>query len=106
MLGAACILSACSLSVDETQTARTQMLGMKKSELLDCAGLPTRDAYGAAKETLTYVRTEMHGDFAFTCQADFTIYRDRVEHVAYEGLERRLFGPPTPCINIVKSCLK
>ena len=105
-LGLIALVVACTPRVDDTQTARTQMIGMPKAELLQCAGEPTRDAYSAAKETLTYVRTEKHGDAVLTCQADFMVYRGHVDHVTYVGLKKHPSGPPSPCLNIVKACIK
>ena len=100
-------LSACiGPVVDETQSARTQMVGMSKAELVACAGQPTSEHYSAAVQKVTYVRTEGQGNAERSCRADFDVYRDRVAHVSYVGLVQNTNGPPSPCVNIVSTCLK
>ena len=101
----AAMLYACA-PVDATQTARTQLVGMPKADFVSCAGEPTRDRYFAGKEELTYVRTEKHDNKTFTCTAEILFYRGHVEHVSYSGIERPIFGPETPCSNIVNTCLR
>jgi hypothetical protein len=92
--------------VDETQSARTQMVGMSKADLVACAGPPTGEHYSAGVQKMTYVRTEGKGKAERSCRADFAVYRDHVAHVTYVGLVQSKSGPPSPCVNIVNACLK
>ena len=100
-------LTACAGPVvDETQSARTQMVGMSKADLVACAGPPTAEHYSAAVQKMTYVRSEGKGKAERSCRADFAVYRDHVAHVSYVGLVQKKSGPASPCVNIVKACLK
>jgi len=101
------VLTACvGPVVDETQSARTQMVGMSKADLVACAGPPTAEHYSAAMQKMTYVRSEGQGKAERSCRADFAVYRDHVAHVSYVGLVHTKDGPASPCVNIVSACLK
>ena len=70
-------LTACAGPVvDQTQSARTQMVGLSKAELVACAGPPTSEHYSVAVQKMTYVRSEKRGKSVISCQADFAVYRD------------------------------
>jgi len=96
----------CGPYVDATQQARTQLVGLSERDLIACAGEPDARSPLIGKEQLTYVLTERHRNLDFSCKADFIVYRGHVEHVSYRGIERPVFGPETPCINIVSQCLQ
>lgn len=100
------LLAACAPRIDGTQQAETQLIGTPKWELMACAGTPDRTKTAAGKEHLTYIRTEKHNNVTFSCRAEFILYRGEVEHVSYDGIDRPLLGPVTPCANIVRQCLK
>jgi len=100
------LLTACGPRVDATQQARTQMVGMERADLVSCAGEPSRRSVVGGTEVLTYVRTENQGGVTRSCRTDVRLYRNHVQHVSYEGMEHNLFGPETPCVNIVQACLR
>jgi len=107
IIAALAALTACAGPVvDGTQSARTQMVGMSKADLLACAGTPTAEHYSAAVEKMSYVRTEGKGKAERSCRADFAVYRGHIAHVSYDGLVLKKDGPPSPCTNIVQACLK
>lgn len=129
MLGvlAALALTACVNTYAETALdARQALIGMPKSVLLSCAGVPERQATVDNREFLTYAsdRIEsrqtgmmMYGGrhhfawefpqtqvYSESCEATFTLRNGRVERLVYGG--DAIQGAYSQCYMIVRNCME
>lgn len=112
------LLAACS-SLDNTKAehARTALIGMKRGDLMACAGQPyataqKRDGKKRLLETITYRRafyekTEKYGSRLRTCNAAFSLTEGRVTRLDYSGTSGgTVFNRYHLCLALVERCMK
>ena len=129
------LLAACaSTRSDQAALARTALVGLPKSDLLNCAGAPWRSYLDSGVEYLTYVSQSVDGTYGTSvglgygfgsgrtayglgfglplgtdvrssyCEATFRIEEGRVSGVNYVG-DSGYGGQYSECFSIVESCL-
>ena len=116
-------LSGCAEPIESglAERAQTEMIGMTKSTLLKCAGVPSKSAVDGDRQYLNYSSVSMstvEGSGSLrTCEATFILLDNRVESISYRPAGRamtkdaldKLFGAGGrfhECWPIVQNCVK
>lgn len=105
----ACMGSAgCSVykRVKQSETASSELIGLSKTDLLSCAGVPVRTQKINDLEFLTYTTGRSRGWSDRYCEVTFTIKNDVVEKLSYSGNTGSRFSQGEQCAYIVAPCLR
>ena len=115
-------LSGCKYNrVKTAQAAKTELIGMSKTELLSCAGVPDKTARSNGVEFLSYrsggetsysantiygynATTFINSNYKF-CDIKITIEDDRVQSIKYSGNTGGLFTPGEQCGYVLENCI-
>ena len=112
------LLSGCSSIATH---ARTELIGMTRSDLISCAGVPDKSVTLPDREVLQFEQNQqvqgpldIKGPMSLelslggkgTCHAVVTLRRGVVSVVGYTGPSGTLLGPYAACVPILKGCLK
>ncbi|MFT8850182.1 hypothetical protein [Acetobacter orientalis] len=112
-----CLLASCS---SIPRRAQHDLIGMPKSDLLACAGVPDRQAVTADGEVLEYRQDQqVQGPFTIktpinfeldvgghgTCHMVVALHGKLVAKIHYTGPSATLMGPYAACTPLVKSCV-
>jgi hypothetical protein len=115
-------LSGCKYNrVKTAQAAKTELIGMSKTELLSCAGVPDKAARSNGVEFLSYrsggetsysantiygynTTTFINSNYRF-CDITITLENDRVQSVKYSGKTGGLFTPGEQCAYVLENCV-
>ncbi len=87
------------------ERAKTELVGMKKSDLLACAGVPLRQATEGPFEYLSYSASSRILRTRY-CEATFTLKDGVVQKLVYAGRTGGLLSGDEQCALIVGNCLK
>ena len=117
LLPALIILSSCSGMATQ---ARTELIGMQRSDLISCAGVPDKSVTLPDREVLQFEQNQqvqgpldIKGPMSLelslggkgTCHAVVTLREGVVSGVGYTGPSSTLLGPYAACVPILKGCL-
>ena len=117
LLPALIMLSSCS---EIATHARTELIGMSRSDLISCAGvpddreaLPDREILEWRQDQQVQGPLDIKGPLSLelsvgghgTCHAVVTLRNGVVSGVGYTGPSGTLLGPYAACVPIVKGCL-
>ena len=121
-LFAALCLSACASHQRANVAARaqTEMIGMSKKDLYQCAGVPVRQEQVDDLEFLTYAgggdsttaaiatsrRTAVSKTAHRYCEATFVLKDVVVQKVSYQGRTGGLLSKGEQCAFIVENCIQ
>lgn len=112
-----CALTSCS---SIPRRAQHDLVGMPKSDILACAGVPDRQASTKGGEVLEYRQDQqVQGPFTIktpinfeldvgghgTCHMILEFRADRVTRVHYTGPSSTLLGRYAACTPLVRGCL-
>jgi hypothetical protein len=104
--------------------AKTEMVGMNREAILDCAGPPERVIRTGEKELLVYFIGDervsarrlaplgLGGPMGFSgadetnCEVSFVLVEGRVSEVRYRGGTGGLFSRAANCASILRYCVK
>ena len=101
--------------------AQTELVGMKRADVISCAGVPDKTETLPDREILQYQQDQpVQGPFDFkgpmslelsvgghgTCHAVLTLREGVVSSVGYTGPSGTLLGPYAACVPILKGCVK
>ena len=113
------LLLTCSCSGLATQ-ARTELIGMQRSDLISCAGVPDKSVSLPDREVLQFEQNQqvqgpldIKGPMSLelslggkgTCHAIVTLRRGVVSGVGYTGPSGTLLGPYAACVPILRGCV-
>ena len=117
LLPALVMLSSCS---EIATHARTELIGMSRSDLISCAGVPDKSVSLPDREVLQYEQNQqvqgpldIKGPMSLelslggkgTCHAVVTLRNGVVSGVGYTGPSGTLLGPYAACVPIVRGCV-
>ena len=117
LLPALIMLSSCSGMAAQ---ARTELIGMPRSDLISCAGVPDKSVTLPDREVLQFEQNQqvqgpldIKGPMSLelslggkgTCHAVVTLREGIVSGVGYTGPSSTLLGPYAACVPILKGCL-
>jgi hypothetical protein len=127
-LGVLVALAASGCAVQQraavANKAQTQMVGMSKTELLSCAGVPVRQAQADDLEFFTYTgggdstsvayggTTSRRTTYAFGkrmqryCEVTFVLRAGVVERVNYNGRTGGALSRGEQCAFVVENCVR
>jgi len=114
-------LASCSVERNRTaETAATSLVGLSRSDLYRCAGLPHRQAVIDGIEFATY-DNQLSSSNALTlpfigggltqgtsnyCRTTFTLEKGAVSSVTYAGASGPFYAEHEQCAYTVQACLK
>ena len=114
------LLLTCSCSTIATH-ARTELIGMPRSDLISCAGVPDKSVTLPDREVLQFEQNQqvqgpldIKGPMSLelslsgkgTCHAVVTLKEGVVSGVGYTGPSGTLLGPYAACVPIVRGCVR
>ena len=114
------LLLTCSCSGIATQ-AKTDLIGMPRSDLISCAGVPDKSVLLPDREVLQFEQNQqvqgpldIKGPMSLelslggkgTCHAVVTLRAGVVSGVGYTGPSGTLLGPYAACVPILRGCLR
>ena len=128
IVAAALALGACSQfeNQERAERARSELIGMSRGQLVECAGQPDRVVQSGNLETLIYLHGEQRrmvgepdpqgtgmqtsapiANSTPWCEATFTVESSRVTNVRYRGQTGGLItGAQNVCGEIVYHCVR
>ena len=91
------------------ETAKSELIGLSKTDILSCAGVPIRSEKVNDMEFLTYVSDATGIGFFHRskryCEVTFTLRNGVVEKVSYSGNTGGRFTEDEQCAHVLKSCI-
>ncbi|MFH2066288.1 MAG: hypothetical protein ABIK15_13895 [Pseudomonadota bacterium] len=109
---AMCIVATgCSIRqrVKMAERAPSELVGLAKTDLLSCAGVPVRSEKIDDFEFLTYTSGNTREFFCRSgryCEVTFTLKNNIVEKVTYAGNTGGPFSQGEQCAYVIAPCLK
>jgi hypothetical protein len=104
-------ISGCAVHkrMEIAESAKTELVGLSKKDLLSCAGVPTRSDKVDDMEFLTYGSDATGIGFFHRskryCEVTFTLKNGVVEKVSYSGNTGGRFTEDEQCAYVIKSCM-
>jgi hypothetical protein len=105
------VTTGCSIHqrVKMAERAPSELVGLAKTDLLSCAGVPARSEKIDDLEFLTYTTGGTSGFFCHSgryCEVTFTLKNSIVEKVTYAGNTGGPFSEGEQCAYVIAPCLK
>jgi hypothetical protein len=116
------MLSSCAIQrANISNEAKTEMIGMSKSDLLMCAGVPSREYKDNGVEFLSYdsggdsiggaianntTNTAIFAKKRKYCIATFAIEDNKIVKINYQGRTGGLLTAGEQCAFVVEGCIK
>ncbi len=118
------VLSGCAVQRSmEATRAKTELVGLTRAQLFNCAGVPARQASENGVEYLVYSAVgsskisgmgQTFGNAALFsgrsnpryCEATFTVMNGRVTRIMYSGKTGGLLSKDNACFPIIENCLR
>jgi hypothetical protein len=94
---------------DTAAFAQTELAGLSRAEILECAGKPTRTAKTGDTESLIYISNADGGSASSredSCEVTFIFRRGYVEKVQYSVSDVGVFGNGDQCGYVVQRCMR
>ncbi len=85
------------------QRAKTELIGLSKSELLTCAGVPVRSATEAELEFMSYGASSY--GWGNSCVVTFVLKNGAVKTISYSGRTGRRRQNGEQCAYAIANCL-
>lgn len=111
LLAVGAMSSGCAVMkrVDIADNAKSELVGLSKTDLLSCAGVPVRSETVGDMEFLTYVsesdKLTLFRRGKRYCEVTFTLKNGIVENVSYAGNTGGRFTKGEQCAYILESCM-
>jgi hypothetical protein len=104
--------------------AKTELVGMSREEVLDCAGPPERVIKSGKRELLVYFAGDespaarnlaptgldapgiFHGGHEANCEVTFVLEEGRVSELRYQGQTGGIFTRNSRCAAILRYCMR
>ena len=112
ILGLFACVSGCAVHkrMKMAETAKSELVGLSKTDLLSCAGVPIRSEKINDMEFLTYVSDATGIGFFHRskryCEVTFTLKDGVVEKVSYSGNTGGRFTKDEQCAYVIVSCIE
>ena len=102
------IVTGCSIArraerAELAERAKTELIGLSKTELLTCAGVPVRSSAEGELEFMSYGASSYRR--GSSCVVTFVLRNEAVETISYSGRTGRYSQNGERCAYTVANCL-